>query len=170
MTNPNSGFDAVLTGKSYLVASDLVTLAVTGAETDGAYSLVETITQPRRGRSISHTHPQQETLYIVEGEYLITTMPGAVWRTIRIGPGGVVHVAACVPHAVENVGSTPGKLLAVHSPAGIEHCLVELGMPVTDWNAPPNLSRQRNLEEVAVIMAKYRIFLVAPPPDVWEEE
>ena len=36
MTHPDPGFDAVLTGKSYLVASDLVTFAVTGVETDGA--------------------------------------------------------------------------------------------------------------------------------------
>jgi mannose-6-phosphate isomerase-like protein (cupin superfamily) len=170
MTNLNPGFDAVLTGKSYLLASDLVTFAVTGAETDGAYSLVETITQPKVGVPMLHVHPQQESLYIIEGEFRITTMPSGVWRTVHIGPGGVAHIAAGVPHTFENMGKTPGKLLAVLSPAGIEHFFAELGVPVTDWDTLPNFSRPPDPDQVAAIMVKHRMTLITPPPDVREEE
>jgi mannose-6-phosphate isomerase-like protein (cupin superfamily) len=170
MTNVNPNFDAALTGKSYLVASDLVTFAVTGAETDGAYSLVETVTQPKVGAPMLHIHPQQETLYIVEGEFRITTMPSGVWRTVRIGPGGVAHIAAGVPHAFENMGRTPGKLLAVLSPAGIEHLFAELGVPAADWNVLSKLSRPPDLGQVAAILVKHRMTIIAPPLDVCEEE
>ena len=54
---------------------------------------------------------------------------------MRIGPGGVAHIAPGVPHTFESMGRTPGKVLAILSPAGIEYLIAELGVPVAEWDA-----------------------------------
>jgi quercetin dioxygenase-like cupin family protein len=157
--------DAVRTGRCYLVVSDLVTFTVTGADTEGAYSVFETISQPQGGPPVLHTHPQQETLYIIEGEYLVSMMASAVLRTMRIGPSGVAHIPGGVPHSFKNVGTVPGKLLAVLSPAGLEYFFAELGVPVADPDHPPWPNSRLDLEHLITILARYHMTFVAPPSE-----
>ena len=56
-------------GRQLRVLSDIVEIKLSGAETNGAYTLIEVQTPPQGGASILHTHPPQETFIILEGIY-----------------------------------------------------------------------------------------------------
>ena len=54
----------VLSGKgdTLKVLNDLVTVVVSGEETDGKYAVLESITQPKDGVPLLHTHPHYQLL------------------------------------------------------------------------------------------------------------
>lgn len=66
-----------------------------------------------------HTHPGEESTYILEGNVLIE-MDGKAPMTL--GPGKTFFVPAGVIHGGKNVGKTPAKLLATY--------IVEKGKPL----------------------------------------
>jgi len=58
-----------------------------------------------------HTHPGEESTYIIEGNLLIE-IDGKAPTTL--GPGETFFVPAGVIHGGKNVGKTPAKLLATY--------------------------------------------------------
>jgi quercetin dioxygenase-like cupin family protein len=86
-------------------------------DTDGAYSVFESIHRPGSGAPL-HVHRQRhETAYVVAGEFLIRNQGEPVRR---IGPGAYVHFPKGLPHAFKCVGSATGKLLFLMQPGGYE--------------------------------------------------
>ena len=66
-----------------------------------------------------HTHPGEESTYILEGNVLIEIDGKA---PMTLGPGETFFVPAGVIHGGKNVGKTPAKLLATY--------IVEKGKPL----------------------------------------
>ena len=58
-------------GKALFVLGDVVTLKLSTAETNSAYSLIEIMSVPGGGPAFLHTHGPQETFWILEGDYEI---------------------------------------------------------------------------------------------------
>lgn len=105
-------------GRHLRVLADIVDVKLTGAETNGAYSLVETRTPPQGGASMLHTHPPQETFIILEGTYEFKGIGPDGPYAIRAGAGDVVHIAAGAPHSYQNIGDAPARSLLLFEPPG----------------------------------------------------
>jgi quercetin dioxygenase-like cupin family protein len=93
-----------------------VTFKVRGAETGGALTALETVVAPGEG-PLLHVHGgEEELLYVLEGE--VRFRLGDDW--FSTAPGGCVFVPRGVPHAFQNVGEAPARMLVVFTPAGME--------------------------------------------------
>lgn len=152
-------------GKTLLVMSELMTILLSGEETDGKYAVVESITQPGDGVPMLHTHPQQETFYVLEGSYEIygRDEEGNKYATLAQA-GSIVHVPGGAPHGFRNVGATPGKVLLTFEPAGnMEVFFDEIGIPVEDTDNLPAPAAP-DMEALLKVFAKYNIFVLETPP------
>jgi quercetin dioxygenase-like cupin family protein len=148
---------------AYQIVTDRVMFRATGAETGGAYSVIEGWILPGGGPPALHTHPWAETFCILEGEFEIRGKRGDEPWAVRAGPGETVHVPGGAPHDFKVVSATPGRLLNTFAPAGIEDFFVELGTPV-DPAAPLALGPLPDLERMEAIHRKHQIVFLEPLP------
>ena len=111
-----------------------------GAGQSEAWSVFEAEVAP--GFDVgAHVHRQTEELfYIIEGELdLLAFEPRSRtaenWRgwesgrgggVVRDGPGSLMFVPACCPHAFANPGPEPARMLFLTAPPGHERYLTEL--------------------------------------------
>jgi quercetin dioxygenase-like cupin family protein len=153
-------------GSTLLVLTELMTVLLSGNETDGKYALVESITQPGDGVKFLHTHPQQETFQVLEGNYEIYGRDAEGNKYATPAPAGsIIHVPGGAPHGFKNVGNTPGKLLLTFEPAGnMEIFFEEIGLPVKDKANPPTPDGPPNMELIIQAGARHGIQFVESPP------
>jgi quercetin dioxygenase-like cupin family protein len=95
----------------------IVTFKATGAETAGRLTTFESVIAPGDGPPL-HVHAREdEVLYVLEGEFRFRlgddVHDAPVGTTMFVPPG--------VPHCFQNAGDTPGRLLIVFTPSGMEH-------------------------------------------------
>lgn len=110
----------------YVVQGQTVILKRTGEETNGDYTLIEIESAPL-GEMPMRLHKREAEAYLVlEGVYQIRV--GGQVHTAR--PGTFVFTPRCIPHAFRNIGGSPGRLLSITSPAGIEDWYRERGEQV----------------------------------------
>ncbi|HEX2973096.1 MAG TPA: cupin domain-containing protein [Tepidisphaeraceae bacterium] len=116
------------------VLGDLYRFLVTGRATDGQYAVNEIKSFPGNGPPLHIHHRESEAFYVLEGRFLLTCGD----RMMHVTPGAFVHVPAGTLHTFKNIGSEPGRLLVVITPAGLEGLLEEVGQPVEDtFSEPP---------------------------------
>lgn len=155
----------VMQGQILQVLNERMRIIVTGAETDGKYVMVEATTQPNDGVPLLHTHPVQETFYIVKGEFEIYRRDDNGEKIAhRVTAGDVVHVPANEPHGYFNVGETPGTMLLTYDPGTMENFFVEVGRQIQDGEA----LEATGPEAMGAIMAacpRYGIAFVEAPPE-----
>lgn len=150
--------------KTVMVLGEPVTLILSGEDTDSQYALVESITPPGGGVPLLHTHPVQETFWVIEGEYEIYGRDTAGHKyATPARMGDAVHVPNNSPHGYRNVGQMPGKILFIFEPAGnMEVFFEEIGLPITDNVVAAPLDHARLMQA----LQKYNIvFLETPPTD-----
>lgn len=115
---------------------------VSGAETGGAFSVVEHPLEPGVLGAPPHTHANEdETSFVIEGE--IGLLIGD--EELRAGAGSYVLKPRGVPHAFWNPGPGRARILEIISPAGFERYFAELA-GVLSSGGPPDLGR---ISEVA---------------------
>ena len=125
-------------GETYNVIGELLTLKVTNAQTDGAFTVVELLAQPGGGPPL-HTHPSSESFTILEGEFQFTGLDCSKPYTFRAVPGDTVFIPAAAPHAYKAVGETPGRTLLVLTPGTeMEQFFAEAGVRVTPGEPVPS--------------------------------
>lgn len=148
--------------KTVMVLGEPVTTILSGEDTDGQYALVESITPPGGGVPFLHTHPVQETFWVIEGEYEIYGRDAAGNKYATPARAGqAVHVPINSPHGFRNIGQTPGKLLFIFEPAGMmEVFFEEIGLPVAAKTpaGPPDQ------EKLMQALQKYNIVFQEAPP------
>ncbi len=86
--------------------------------------IFELVSPPQTGAT-PHFHPQQdETHYILAGDYTFTL----AGREVKAGPGAIIFVPRGTVHAFTNVGPEDGTILFVETPAGpLEQWLIASG-------------------------------------------
>ena len=120
-------------GLTLRVATDLVTFKAVGSGTNGAYSLIEGLTQPGQGVP-PHRQEDDEAFFILEGTYTIHI--GGETRVA--GPGEFIFIPRGTVHAFLNTGDAPSRMLVINSPAGAhEQFFVDAGEVVDDPTNPP---------------------------------
>ncbi len=138
-------------GKMVPVPGHKITHKVSGADTDGAYSLLEV--ELDGDGPPQHIHKtEDEAVYVLEGE--INVLLGE--RTTRMKAGAFVLIRRGTVHAFSRVGEKPAKVLAIFTPAGFEKFFDEaVDLDVTDTEA--YVAKAEELAE------KYNMEVVGPP-------
>jgi mannose-6-phosphate isomerase-like protein (cupin superfamily) len=101
----------------------LVRVHIDGAETDGAFTLMEM--QARRFQSPLHVHHKEsETFYVLEGT-LRVHIPG---RSVELGPGDAFYTPIRTQQMYE-VTSDTARWLVLAAPAGFENHIRSVSRP-----------------------------------------
>jgi mannose-6-phosphate isomerase-like protein (cupin superfamily) len=98
---------------------DTVVVKADTRMTNGSLTVLELVIGPKSGPAL-HTHLREDELwYVLEGEFRFT----AAGVPLRASAGGMAFGPRGMPHAFQNVGDTPGRLLIVTTPSGVERFL-----------------------------------------------
>lgn len=150
----------------------LARMKLTGRHTGGRFALWEGVL-PRGAAPPLHSHPQDETFYIVEGEITAWIVEPelaedpAAWaeeRACRCGVGGVVFAPAGTPHTFR-VESDTAKIVFFSTPAGIEDMILGLAEPAQwPWLQPPPDGPRVAPERQAAVEHATGMVRHGPPP------
>ena len=100
---------------------DVVTIKAATRQTSGSLTVLEFLIGPGQGPAL-HTHLREDELwYVIEGDFRFKA-GGAM---LRASTGGMAFGPRGTPHAFQNVGDTPGRLLVVTTPSGLERFFEE---------------------------------------------
>ena len=148
-------------GQAFWVGTSLVTCKAGSLETDGQYSVFESRDQPQSGPPMHIHHREDESYYILEGDYEIHRQG---LPPVKAGVGAFVFVAKGTAHTYKNVAATPGRMVVITAPAGLETFFEEVGERATDTTSVPVLSGPPDLARMAAIARKHDLEIVGPPP------
>jgi quercetin dioxygenase-like cupin family protein len=153
----------------------LARMKLDGHQTGGSFALWEAVL-PHGAAPPLHSHPQDETFYVIEGEvtaWLVEpglTGEGAdppTWVKThgrRCGPGAVVFAAAGAPHTFR-VESDTARVLFLSTPGGIEDYVRALGESARwPWLQPPVDGPRVPLERIAAVERELGVIRHGPPP------
>ena len=147
-------------GEALWFNNDLLTFKATGAQTAGAYLLLEELA--RRGKVTPlHTHPvEAETFYVLEGEVLMH-LDGEE-RTVAAG--GFVWVPPGLPHAYLVTSESARTLLLITPGTGaMERFFRDAGEPAADRVLPPR--GPLDIERIGAAAARTgAVTILGPPP------
>lgn len=142
-------------GDTVFLLGDTYTTLLTGAQTGGAFSLLEALVPPRTGPPPHRHNAEDETFVLLEGTLEIHVGDDAY----RAEAGAVVLVPKGTVHHFANVGEGLAKMLFLYSPAGMEGMFPEIGAPGTRGVQAPPLTP----EDVAALLGaaeRYRFTVV----------
>ncbi len=136
------------------------TVKLAGSETGGRLAVLEEELPEGPGPPL-HSHPQDETYLLLDGEasFWVDADP-AEEKGRRRGAGDVVFVPGGAPHTYR-VESPLLKLLVLSTPAGLEDYVLALGTPEAEAPAP---TRQR----MADVARELGVVIHGPPPTTAE--
>ena len=121
------------TGPMLWGPGDSYTFLVTGEQSGGAYFILEAFVPPGGGPP-PHIHErEEECFYLLAGH--LTMILGD--QQIPVAAGDFVQVARGTVHTFVNDGENVARMLAIFSPAGMEHWLTEALDPALDRAAAP---------------------------------
>jgi quercetin dioxygenase-like cupin family protein len=145
--------------RSMWVMGEVVTCKVTSDQTSGAYSLFEITTQPGDGPPPHVQHWEDESFYVLEGEYEFLDVGPA----IRVGVGSLIYVPRGNLHTHKNVGEGVGRMLVSQTPGGShERFFEEVGEAVDNETGSLLSEDQPNVASIVPIAAKYGIEMPVP--------
>lgn len=131
-----------------VIGGDQIAIKATGEDTDGAFTVIETVVPAGCGPP-RHLHRREsETFYVLDGEFEFEIGK----ETIHASVGAFLVAPPDLPHQFRNVTDRPAKLLIVCQPAGFEKFVEEFATIPTD--VPPDP------QQMAAIGAKYGIEFV----------
>ena len=140
--------------RSLWVMGELLTYKIPSQRTSGAYSLFEVTTQPGGGPQPHVQHREDESFYVLEGEYEFLNGK----ETLRVGAGSLLYVPKGTLHAHKNVGEGEGRLLVSQTPGGLyEHFFEEVGKPVDGEGGPRIFEDQPDVGRIVALAAQYGI-------------
>jgi quercetin dioxygenase-like cupin family protein len=146
-------------GTSLWVFGELVTHKIPSHKTGGAYALFEVTTPPGAGSPPHAHHREDESFYVMEGEYEFLIEGG----TIRVRAGSLLYFPKGTLHAHRGSGEGAGKMLVTQTPGGLyERFFEEVGAPSDGGSASLAEEDRLDLETIADIGAECGIEM-APP-------
>jgi mannose-6-phosphate isomerase-like protein (cupin superfamily) len=153
-------------GEHWLVVTDVTTIKASARDTSGELLVLEVTVPPGGGPPVLHRHEYSEVFMFQEGEFEVSTVnedfePSA----LRVGAGDTVSVPAMAWHNFKNVGATPGRFIAVHSPPVMEGFMREIGRQIDDPHNPPEPSAPPSEEEMRRMMGLLGKYMEVLPPE-----
>ena len=120
-------------GEAIWFLQTLMTVKASGAESGGAFSLIEAHYPPAFSPPLHLHHNEDESFYVLAGEVVFTCGD----RTWTAGPGAFAVLPRGVRHGFVISGSAPAKMLQMSSAPGLERFFRDAGAPATDRMLPP---------------------------------
>jgi mannose-6-phosphate isomerase-like protein (cupin superfamily) len=115
---------------------DAVTIKAATRQTNGSLTVLEFVIGPKEGPAL-HTHLREDELwYVIEGEFRFKA-GGAL---LRASTGGMAFGPRGTPHAFQNIGDTPGRLLVITTPSGLERFFEEFAALLPGPVSPETLA------------------------------
>ena len=138
-------------GKMIPVPGHKITQKVSGAETNGAYSMLE-VELDGDGPPLHIHNAEDESFYVLEGEIDLQIED----RKINATAGSFTLVPKGTVHTFAQVGQQPAKFLVTYSPAGFENFFDEaVDLDVTDTEG--------YVAKANALAEKYNMEIVGPP-------
>jgi mannose-6-phosphate isomerase-like protein (cupin superfamily) len=157
-------------GEHWLVGTDVTTIKASGQDTSGNLLVMDVTVPPGGGPPVLHRHAYAETFRFLQGEFEVSTVDAHnALSTVRVTVGDTVSVPSMAWHNFKNVGATPGKFIAIHSPAVMEAFVREIGLPIDDPQNPPEPAGSPSDEEWSRMMTIIQKYMEVLPPDEIEE-
>ena len=155
-----SFFRAADTGPAFLGPGDIYTFLTTGAETEGAYFVMEGLVPPDAGPPPHIHHTQAESFYVVEGQLEIKLGD----KVHEAKAGDFVHISPGTPHAFLNRSQTPAKMIVTFVPAGdVEQLFRESFEQSTDRNATPPPLDDPLIQRMMEAAERHDVEILSPP-------
>jgi quercetin dioxygenase-like cupin family protein len=140
----------------------LVRPKLTGEQTGGRFALWEGVL-PCGAAPPVHSHPQDETFYVLEGKV-------AVWVGDGEEPvgtceeGATIFVPGGTPHSFLVLSDT-ARMLFLSTPAGIEQFVHALSEPAAwPWLQPPPDGPRVPLDRLEAVEREHAVVRFGPPP------
>lgn len=128
-------------GEKILFRIGLMTFKVSSSQTDDNFMICETELPP--GAEVdSHSHPEAETFYILEGEF--TFYVEDMDKPINCTKGAFISVPPHIKHSFKNTGWRKGKIFGTMTPGGaqgLESLFRTFGAKINDTDVIPDLNR-----------------------------
>jgi quercetin dioxygenase-like cupin family protein len=135
----------------------LATIRVPGEAVAGRFALIEFLF-PHRTSPPLHTHPQDESYFVLEGR--LTIQAGE--RRFDLDTGGAAVVPMGVAHTFR-VDSDTARVLVLSTPAGLEAFVRDGAVPASTPTLPPADTQRPTPQELARIFAAHGQVNVGPP-------
>jgi quercetin dioxygenase-like cupin family protein len=141
-----------------------------GTQSGGRLGVYEAL-MPRGAAPPLHSQPQDESLYVLEGELTAWVVPseraGDGWverEARRIGVGAFVYAPGGTPHTFR-VESDTARLLFLSTPAGVEEYVKALAEPAGwPWLQPPPDGPRVPPERLREVEERLGVVRHGPPP------
>jgi quercetin dioxygenase-like cupin family protein len=111
----------------------LMVLKATHAQTNGKFTVAEMSLGPRALGAPPHRHVSNEGVYVLEG----TIRHHLGDRTVELGAGSFIHIAAGTWEYFENATDGPCRLLAFWTDPDIHEFMLEAFPPLSEHVVPP---------------------------------
>jgi mannose-6-phosphate isomerase-like protein (cupin superfamily) len=133
MDLPKDGYGlAAGEGDTWWFFNSLASVKVAGAQTGGAFTLVELRCPPSFGPP-PHVHAREdEAFYVLEGRVTVTCGDKA-WLA---EPGGLVFLPRGIVHTFRTFDDGPVRMLQLTAPSQFERFVADLGVPTTENRLP----------------------------------
>lgn len=145
-------------GRAFWFLGTLVRITATGADTNGAFTLLEQLAPAGFGPPLHVHHVEDEAFYLLEGH--ATFYCGG--QELAAGPGTYVFLPKGVPHAFRVSDAGPARLLQWTLPAGFDAFVEELGEPAPARVIPPPSAPP--VARLLALAPKYHFTVIGPPP------
>jgi quercetin dioxygenase-like cupin family protein len=137
----------------------LARVLLDGEQTGGRFAAFEVLL-PKGASPPLHSHPQDETFYILDGE-------ATVWvedRPRRCRSGAIAFAPGGSPHTFR-VESDTARMLVLSTPAGIEDYVRALSEPAAwPWLQPPPDGPRVPAERIEAVERELGLVRHGPPP------
>lgn len=172
VTAPSPAAPQVVHGSSETLwfLGTLARVKLDGRQTGGRFALWEGVL-PHGASPPLHSHPQDETFYLLEGEmtaWLVDSVDvpesWAQTHAQRCTVGDVVFAPGGTPHTFR-VESDTARVLLISTPAGIEEMVRGLAEPARwPWLQPPPDGPRVPAERIAEVERATGVVRHGPPP------
>jgi quercetin dioxygenase-like cupin family protein len=142
-------------GPAYWLLGGLYEIRVSSDETNDRATVVR-ITVPAGSGSPPHTHPGDETLYVLSGE-LSVHIDG---DTVSAGPGSSLFFPAGTREWFE--AQTEAQVLAIYTPGGVDRFFAEVGEVALARTLPPPSDSPPDFERLVRVAGQYGMNIEPP--------
>lgn len=146
-------------GPVVTAVGDVYRVLATGAQTGGAYALLESRVLPGGGPPPHLHRREEESFFVLSGEVTFFLSD----RKITARPGAFVQMPRNTPHAFKNEGEIEARMLILVAPAGFDDFIREFGTPADSFDVKPTPPNDAEIARLLAIAPKYGIEILPPP-------
>jgi quercetin dioxygenase-like cupin family protein len=135
----------------------LAVIKIAGEAVGDRFALIEFLL-PHHASPPLHTHPQDETYVVLEGELTLQLDE----ERLQLGTGDVAVATMGTPHSFL-VESETARVVVLSTPAGLERMVRDGSVPATSLELPPAGTPRPTAEELARVFEAHGVVNLGPP-------